>query len=247
MRFLACVAVAGACTTAAPLSSSSGPGEAPSGPAGEGAIVVELFTSQGCSSCPPADRLLTAIAAAEVGAGTARRPVIALAFHVDYWNNLGWRDPFSSSSATARQETYVQALGRGLYTPQLVVNGRAHVVGSRRGDVERAIANATPVPALAATAALEDGIVRVRATPPAGTHAMVAVFENELATEVRAGENRGEQLRNDRVVRALEPVGAGGAQVSIDPSWRRDHLGVVVLAQRDDGSIAAAREVSLSP
>lgn len=208
----------------------------------QGAIVVELFTSQGCSSCPPADRLLT-----EIAAGASARPVIALAFHVDYWNDLGWRDPFSSSSATERQEAYARSLGRGLYTPQLVVNGRAHVVGSRRGDVERALARAEPVPSLAATGAIEGDILRVRAEAPEGTRAVVAVYENRLATDVRAGENRGEHLRNDRVVRALVPIGGDGASVPLDRSWRRDQLGAVVLAQRGDATIAAATSIAFAP
>jgi hypothetical protein len=250
MRFLACVVVmagvAGACTSSAPLgSSSSDRGEAPSATAGAGAIVVELFTSQGCSSCPPADRLLTAIAAGEAAAGAAGRPVIALAFHVDYWNDLGWRDPFSMASATERQEMYARSLGRGLYTPQLVVNGRAHVVGSRRGDVERALASASPVPALDASAQIDGDVVLVRADAPRETRVMIAIVEDELATEVRAGENRGEHLRNDRVVRALVPITADETRVAIDPAWQREHLAAVVLAQRDDGSIAAARALEL--
>src|SRR5262245_58242267 len=87
-------------------------------------VVLELFTSQGCSSCPPADELLPELAAAP--------GVIALAFHVDVWDDLGWKNPFSSPQWTARQESYVEKLGGGPYTPQLVVNGRAHVVGSDR-------------------------------------------------------------------------------------------------------------------
>lgn len=239
MKLLFCVFVASACTSA-PLATTSERDEILAAPVGEGAIVVELFTSQGCSSCPPADRLLTAIAA-----GASDRPVIALAFHVDYWNDLGWRDPFSSSTATERQEMYARALGRGLFTPQVVVNGRAHVVGSRRGEVERALAAAKPVPSMSANASIAGDVLRIRADAPTGTRAMAAVFEDDLETEVRFGENRGEHLRNDRVVRALVPIGADGARVQLDTSWRRDHLGVVVLAQRDDATIAAATRIAL--
>jgi hypothetical protein len=239
MRFLACLALAGACTTSAPLAATSEPDTQPARETTEGAIVVELFTSQGCSSCPPADRLLSELANHE-----HERPVIALAFHVDYWNDLGWRDPFSSSAATERQEMYTRALGRGLYTPQLVVNGRAHVVGSRRGEVDRALAAARPVTTLAASAQLQGSILHVAATVPTGAHAIVAVVEDALDTEVRAGENRGEHLRNDRVVRALAPLDDGRANVSVDPSWRRDHLGAVVLANGADGSIVAATSLA---
>jgi hypothetical protein len=200
-----------------------------------GAIVLELFTSQGCSSCPPADRLLT-----ELTSAVHERPVIALAFHVDYWNDLGWRDPFSSSAATERQERYASVLGRGLYTPQLVVNGRAHVVGSQRGEVERAIASARLVPGLAASAQLQGSALYVAASAPSGTRAIVAIVEDALQTEVRAGENAGARLLNDRVVRAFAPLADGRAIVSLDPSWHRERLSAVVLAQREDASIAAA-------
>src|SRR4051812_17852201 len=100
--------------------------------AGERPVVVELFTSQGCSSCPPADALL--------GELTRRADVLPLAFHVDYWNRLGWKDPYSSAESTARQRTYARQLGlRTIYTPQMVVDGGIDVVGSERADVLKAI------------------------------------------------------------------------------------------------------------
>src|SRR5208282_5788557 len=103
--------------------------------AGERPIVVELFTSEGCSSCPPADALLAELA--------GRSDVLALSFHVDYWDRLGWKDPFSSPDATRRQHGYADLLGLAtVYTPQMIVDGRWQAVGSDRSEVERALGSA---------------------------------------------------------------------------------------------------------
>src|SRR2546430_9680821 len=103
--------------------------------AGERPIVVELFTSEGCSSCPPADALLAELA--------GRPDVLALSFHVDYWDRLGWKDPFSSPDATRRQHGYAEPFGISTgYTPQMVVDGRWQAVGSDRSEVEQALGSA---------------------------------------------------------------------------------------------------------
>ena len=94
-------------------------------------IVVELFTSEGCSSCPPADALLTEL--------SAHGDLLPLAFHVTYWNSLGWRDPYSFEGATSRQASYAARLGGGSYTPEMVIDGRRGMVGSERGEVAAAI------------------------------------------------------------------------------------------------------------
>src|SRR5688572_23312928 len=106
-------------------------------PADRGPIVVELYTSQGCSSCPPADRLLTKLAARRDGS------VAPLSFHVDYWDDLGWADPYASPAWTERQRQYARVLGdRQIYTPQIVIGGRIGLVGSRGDQVIQAIASA---------------------------------------------------------------------------------------------------------
>ena len=106
-------------------------------------MVIELFTSQGCSSCPPADRLLSRLAEEPAYRGK----VVPLAFHVDYWNYIGWTDPFSSPRWSERQRDYGRSLGLGtVYTPQLVIDGRSECVGSQEGDVRREIARALAAP-----------------------------------------------------------------------------------------------------
>src|SRR5438477_10316699 len=124
--------------------------------AGERPIVVELFTSEGCSSCPPADVLLAEL---------ARRPdVLALSFHVDYWDRLGWKDPFSSRAATDRQNRYAKLLAlHTVYTPQIVVDGKWEAVGSDRADVERALDLARrDRPEVPVTLALDRGQAQIK-------------------------------------------------------------------------------------
>jgi hypothetical protein len=206
----------------------------------EGPVVIELFTSQGCSSCPPADALVNELARAGRSGGRALAP---LTFHVDYWNDLGWTDPYSSPAWTARQQAYARALNDRVYTPELVVAGAAGMVGSRGGEVERAIADAPRVGQLAATASWNAGHVKITATAPEGAEVWVAVWADRTQTKVLRGENQGEVLASERVVRELEKVGApgqaGAIEVPIDGAWRAG--GAVVFAQRGDRRIVAAR------
>lgn len=215
-------------------------------------VVVELFTSQGCSSCPPADRVLS-----ELGYGDG---ILPLAFHVDYWNRLGWEDPFSSALWSARQQAYARVLPAGrLYTPQAVVQGTEHLVGSRRGQLEEAVAEARREPP---RAALEGVIERpaaetVTVTLAAGSppregeaakdgsgpgkgplEAVVLLVEDGLETEVERGENARRTLRNDHVVRALVPAPlepgwptSGSVTLSLEGDWDPGKLRIVALLQ----------------
>jgi len=203
----------------------------------DGPVVLELFTSQGCSSCPPADRFLASLRAGDTLAG---RPVIPLSFHVDYWNDLGWADPLSSARWTERQGAYAPLLHseHGVYTPQLVIAGRADAIGSQRRDVEELIA-ATPATAtLDASAARTGDRLRIRATPPAGARAWAAIVQDEVTTAIRRGENAGETLLERHIVRALIPVD-GVAELAIAPAWGTVHI--VAFAQEPGGAIVAAR------
>ena len=183
------------------------------GAAGETAkpVVVELFTSQGCSSCPPADRILAELA--------DREGVVALAFHVDYWDRLGWPDPFASRAATERQYAYAGALGRpNVYTPQMVVDGRHDVPGYDRRRLEAALAEAAAgagerlAPRLAW---LAPG--RLRYALPAGegrARVLLLRYARRLDQFVPRGENAGRQLAYHHVVRERSelPPWTGAAQ-----------------------------------
>jgi hypothetical protein len=170
-------------------------------------VVVELFTSEGCSSCPPADALLGEL---------ARRPsVVPLAFHVDYWDYIGWKDPYASPAFTQRQHDYVAALGLHMpYTPQMVVDGRTDVVGSEQGDVEAAIGKAAAQPKLAISIE-KDGtsyraVIPASDTAPPGGPATVwlALFDSQRETRVARGENGGRTLKEYNIVRAWRQIGS---------------------------------------
>jgi hypothetical protein len=162
------------------------------------AILIELFTSQGCSSCPPADELLRTL---------GREPgVIALAFHVDYWNEIGWRDPFSAPEWSQRQRDYVRALRLSTaYTPQVVVNGQWQMVGSDRRAIREAMRNASAQKPEAHLSIDAEGRLTARSSRPLTL--WVANVESAFTTSVTRGENKGRKLRNDYVVRKLTKLG----------------------------------------
>ena len=207
----------------------------------EAPVVIELFTSQGCSSCPPADALLGKLAKAGHSEG---RPIVALSFHVDYWNDLGWADPFSLPAWTARQQQYAHSLGEDrVYTPELVVAGGAGMVGSQASAVAHAIAAAPKQQAIAATATWSADAVTVEATAPDGAEVWVAVWEDAPRTNVTRGENSGSALLGDRVVRKLERVAAAGhtgkVALALPREWKAG--GAVAFAQGPDRRIVGAR------
>ncbi len=169
--------------------------------------VVELFTSQGCSSCPPADAFLGELA--------GRDDVLALSFHVDYWDYIGWKDPFASADHTRRQRDYSRKLGlRYVYTPQMVIKGAAHATGSHRSAVLDRIEKNLALARIPVELRQGDGggvrlsIPDATATGEAAEEADVwlVVFDREHLTPVRRGENRGRQLRNYKVVRRLSRI-----------------------------------------
>jgi hypothetical protein len=182
-----------------------------SGASAAGVAVVELFTSEGCSSCPPADDLLVEIARE---ARQSKRAIYPLAFHVDYWDDLGWKDPFGAAAYSRRQSEYVAAFGgEGAYTPEMVVNGRVGFVGSRREQAQKEIARALEQPATAdvriiSASRMPDGSVTVLAHvrgAEARDRAVCAWVEHHIG----AGENSGRTLHHGEVVRALQTASVG--------------------------------------
>ena len=212
------------------------PAQAQSGP-----VVVELFTSQGCSSCPPADALLGELA--------EREDVIALSLHVDYWDYLGWQDPFASPEMSARQHSYRDVLNvRSVFTPQMVIAGRISTVGHQREAIEAAIAQAASEPPRARIALREEGgSLRVAITPLApGLRGVVHLVSYDLpqVQQITQGENRGNTYVYSNVVtdwmRLAEWSGAAQELTAPAPTMGR---GVAVILQ--DGTtgpvLAAAR------
>jgi hypothetical protein len=202
---------------------------------GERPIVVELFTSQGCSSCPPADALL---------AGLASRPeVLALSFHVDYWDRLGWKDPFSSPEATRRQHRYAELLGIAtVYTPQIIVDGKWQAVGSDRGEVERALDAArrdgTEVPV---ALVVDHGHAQIKISSGGeGISGAVLLigFDRRHVTAVARGENGGRTLAHVDVVRSVEQVAQfDGRTSAIDVPIRSASDRVAAIVQAEDGRV----------
>jgi len=215
-------------------------------------VVVELFTSEGCSDCPPADMLLKTLETEQPIPGIE---VIPLGFHVDYWNDLGWRDRFSEHAFTERQVKYVDSLRlESPYTPQIIVDGKIDVVGNEVKKVLHAIQERAK--AAKANVSLKNagpGAVDVSIDHAADdADVMLALTETSLSTNVPAGENRGRELHHTAVVRSLTRMGTtkDGAfhaqfRLALHSDWHRENLRAVVFLQRTNGEILGAATVPL--
>jgi hypothetical protein len=238
-RRLGQIAGASALAAAALVAGHVAAGSAPRAVAGPGLTVVELFTSQGCSSCPPANANLTRLA--------ARPDVLALSFGVTYWDQLGWTDTFGSPVFTARQRAYQNGLANdNVWTPQVVVDGRADVVGQNLAEIERLIRahRAFTGP----TVAFRDGGVGLAggATPTRPADVWLVRYDPRIVdVPVRRGENGGRTLPHVDVVRELVRIGGwNGRTVGFAlPAPTRERLRTAVLVQAPDGGpiIAAGR------
>ena len=199
-------------------------------------VVVELFTSQGCSSCPPADAFLTDLA-------RTRGDVLPLAFHVTYWNSLGWKDPFSLDAATARQRDYARHLGEdGVYTPQMVVDGSTGFVGSNRVAGLDAIARA-PVKSVAVSVHRDGAGLIVSVGPGTGQGQVLLVgYDPSHRTSIGRGENSGRTLEESNIVRSLTPIGTWtGSEFVVNRPVPLGEAFAALLQQQDGHIIGAAR------
>ena len=214
-------------------------------------ILLELFTSQGCSSCPPADALLGTYAV------SGSEKILALAFHVDYWDRLGWKDPFSNNAFSSRQRNYSRQLRLdGVYTPQAVINGQTETVGSNRSKVGELVtaadaktnASSIDIDRLAVQANGIDFEV-VHATGGAGTVINAALVQRRVITAIRAGENKDVTLANFNVVRELQtlPVtnGPRSMYLPLPPSFKSKDYFLAVFTQDKDLRVTAIAVSSL--
>ncbi len=243
-------AAGSAASTGAAGAASDAPACAASSPAQRVAL-VELFTSEGCSSCPPADRWLSSLEAS--GYGLDR--VVPLSLHVGYWDYIGWKDPYARPAFTDRQRAYARARGSGtIYTPQIVLDGRDyrawHSSAAFRRDVAAITAQPAPF-AMRVEARVEAGAIAVTVhgvdAIPADATLTVAVFEDQLSSRVTRGENRGETLTHDRVVRgwsgALRSPGTQrsvSARIELPADAVAANTGVAALVQSRDGAALQA-------
>ncbi|HSY13968.1 MAG TPA: DUF1223 domain-containing protein [Verrucomicrobiae bacterium] len=201
-------------------------------------VVVELFTSEGCSSCPPADAVLLQLSQS----GLKGEEVILLGEHVDYWNYIGWTDRFSSKQFSQRQSEYASALRAEVYTPQMVIDGREQFVGNDAAEVASRIVAAAkrPMPGQVSLAWEGDRRLRVavQSAPAVKAKVLLAITEDGLSTQVANGENGGKTLHHAAVVRSLQEIGElrdgkfeSIVDVPVAAGWNRNQLKAIVLLQ----------------
>jgi hypothetical protein len=255
MKAIGLVVLFGAFIAGTPVPRATSPASAISVPPNKGFAVVELFTSEGCSSCPPADALV-----ARIQQESKDAPVYILAFHVDYWNRLGWKDGFSNAGYSERQKQYASWLRlQSVYTPQIVVNGEKEFVGSEESTLRKAINNGLQANSNARLILnglrLDQGKVDWQyQTQEAGNNNLsliVAVVQRSATTNVKAGENNGRTLAHVQIVRAFttsnvngKDKGAGSLQLPQGISPRDEEI-IAFLQNNDSGHIIAATSSEL--
>jgi hypothetical protein len=223
--------------------------------ADKGFAVVELFTSEGCSSCPPADALVARVQKEDAG-----KPVYILAYHVDYWNRLGWKDVFSDAAYSARQQQYARWLNlSSVYTPQAVVNGRKEFVGSENGTLHEAIASdlqrSSKAEVILNGLRENDGKAELQYQAlgtPVNAALVVALVEKNATTRVERGENGGRTLSHVQIVRKLQNVNlaghsSGNLSIALPAGFNADGYEVIAFVQNtSNGEITAAAKSGFS-
>lgn len=208
-----------------------------------GLPVVELFTSEGCSSCPPADRLLSKI--------KEENSAIVLSYHVDYWDRLGWKDPFSQAAFSNRQRQYAQRFSlQSIYTPQVVVNGQEELVGSDEAKLRAALHKNNNVAAINATATRKNKeTVALSYSIPAAASVLltIALTQPDATTAVKAGENGGRTLHHVNVVQTVKTIDAkadGTAELTLPLPLQQSPLSLVLFTQ-EKKSLAIRNAIEL--
>jgi hypothetical protein len=217
--------------------------------------VIELFTSQGCSSCPPADALLSEILK---DARVKNLAVYPLAFHVDYWDRLGWRDPFSDPANSDRQRAYSHAFhSDSIYTPQMIINGQTEFVGSDRNRATAEIKKALEKPApatltLTLAKSLKPDTLTVHYTTtaaPAGATLHIALVQRGLETKVLRGENAARTLKHDNVVRTFQSLQLekpdGQTELALPPNLPNQDASIIAYLQAADFHTLGATAIDL--
>ena len=219
-------------------------------PASNKVAVLELFTSQGCSSCPAADRLLEKY--------STKDNVVTLSFHVDYWDRLGWKDPYSSKEFTKRQYAYASALNSGVYTPQLVINGRSEMVGSDARKIDNTLKkvwsqeHASDISIQSVKFENGKAIINYTVAGNAAEASLnIAVIEKKTTTAIKDGENGGATLNGTNVVRNFQTLrdvkeGANSYTIDIPGGVDKNNASIVLYLQKSNNEITAASQAAVS-
>jgi hypothetical protein len=207
-------------------------------------VLLELFTSEGCSSCPPADALLQKLDHDQPVRGAE---LIVVSEHVDYWNHLGWSDPFSSPLYSARQQAYAQRFGTGdVYTPQLVVDGRTEVLGSDPHAITKAVENSLASPklpvTLTATRAGKNGTVRIDTPTTSNADLYLVLAADRARTEVPNGENAGRTLTHVAVAYSFQQVASGR---DLNVHLKGETRVIAILRDRKTGQVLGVSQTRL--
>ncbi|PUZ26163.1 DUF1223 domain-containing protein [Chitinophaga parva] len=221
-------------------------------PKGNSFAVLELFTSEGCSSCPPAEELLAGIQAQAAG-----KPIYVLAYHVDYWDRNGWKDPYSDAAFSKRQVDYSRQFAGQVYTPQLIINGQSECIGSDAGAVRNALSAALRTSAantLQLSGEIKPGgadLEYALDNDPSNCYLLVAVVQRSATTNVKGGENEGRILPHVQLVRGLETMNlkghkTGHIHVKLPAGFNTREWEITGLVQQNsNGAVTAAAHATL--